>query len=79
MGAPVPRSLPCPRTTRTADRMTHAPPSLPPAQALSMSAPVLRSLEEEAGLLCSLRHPNIVQFLAVSLNPAAIVTGACAA
>lgn len=30
-------------------------------QALTLSAPTLRSLEEESGLLAGLRHPNIVQ------------------
>lgn len=32
-----------------------------PGLALTLSAPTLRGLEEEAGLLAGLRHPNIVQ------------------
>lgn len=31
-----------------------------PQKALTLSSPVLRKLEEEASLLASLRHPNIV-------------------
>ncbi len=31
-----------------------------PQRALTLSSPVLNKLEEEAGLLASLRHPNIV-------------------
>jgi hypothetical protein len=32
-------------------------------------------LLQEAGLMASLRHPNIVQFMAVSTSPPAVITG----
>ena len=36
----------------------------------------LRRLPQEAGLMATLRHPNIVLFLGVSCSPPAVVTGA---
>lgn len=31
-------------------------------QALALASPIMQKLEEEAGLLAALRHPNVVQF-----------------
>ena len=32
------------------------------ARALALSSPIMHQLEEEAGLLAALRHPNVIQF-----------------
>jgi serine/threonine protein kinase len=42
----------------------------------SLPAPAIAELEKEAGLMASLRHPNIVLFLGVCSSPPAVVTGA---
>ena len=48
-----------------------------PQQALSLPAPLLAKLDEEAGLLASLRHPNVVNFMGVCREPPCIVTEYC--
>ncbi|PRW05763.1 Purple acid phosphatase 18 [Chlorella sorokiniana] len=45
-----------------------------PQRALTLSSPVLNKLEEEASLLASLRHPNIVNFFGICHDPPCIVT-----
>lgn len=44
------------------------------AQQLVLSSPALAKLKDEAGLLASLRHPNIVSFYGVCHSPPCIVT-----
>lgn len=44
---------------------------------LSLPLPVMEALQKEAGLMASLRHPNVVLFLGVCASPPAVVTGAC--
>ena len=44
---------------------------------LSLPLPVMDELQKEAGLMASLRHPNVVLFLGVCASPPAVVTGAC--
>jgi serine/threonine protein kinase len=39
---------------------------------------LLEGLEKEAGLMASLRHPNVVLYLGVCLNPPCVVTEYCA-
>lgn len=48
-----------------------------PDQALALPSGVLSKLDEEAGLLASLRHPNCVNFLGVVFSPPAIITEYC--
>ncbi len=43
---------------------------------LSLPLPVMEALQKEAGLVASLRHPNVVLFLGVCSSPPAVVTGA---
>ncbi|GAB4823440.1 hypothetical protein N2152v2_010486 [Parachlorella kessleri] len=45
--------------------------------ALSLSNPVFQDLQKEAGMLASLRHPNIVSFYGVCPSPPALVTEYC--
>lgn len=45
---------------------------------LALSSPVIRQLEDEAGLLASLRHPNVVNFYGVCRSPPCIVSEFCA-
>jgi hypothetical protein len=40
--------------------------------------PVMARLEQEASIMTTLHHPNIVQFLGVTIFPAALVTEFCA-
>ncbi|PRW33836.1 Serine threonine- kinase CTR1 [Chlorella sorokiniana] len=47
-------------------------------RALSLSMPIMQRLEAEASLLASLRHPHIVQFVAICRDPPCIVTEFCA-
>jgi len=47
------------------------------AAAVSLSNPLLGKLQQEAGLMASLRHPNVVQFLGVCTFPPCIVTEYC--
>lgn len=44
---------------------------------ISSTNPLIEAMMQEAELMASLRHPNIVQFLAVCLLPPAIVTEWC--
>ena len=46
------------------------------AAALTLSSPVLASLQREAALMAALRHPNCVQLFGVCTFPPAMVTGA---
>lgn len=39
------------------------------ARALALSSPIMHQLEEEAGLLAALRHPNVIQFCESLLLP----------
>ena len=39
---------------------------------------LLKELQQEAGLMASLRHPNVVLFLGVCFQPPAMVTEFCA-
>ncbi|PRW60009.1 GTP-binding nuclear Ran [Chlorella sorokiniana] len=49
------------------------------AEAASQQAQLLlRELEEEAGLMASLRHPNIVSFIGLCRRPPALITEYCA-
>jgi hypothetical protein len=45
-------------------------------RALTMSNPVMESLQKESGMMAALRHPNIVGFLGVCITPPCVVTGA---
>ena len=47
-----------------------------PEAAWTLSNPVLYNLQKECGLIASLRHPNVVQFMGVSAFPPAMITGA---
>lgn len=47
------------------------------SQALSLSSPVLASLQKEAGLMAALRHPNCCALLGVCAFPPALVTELC--
>lgn len=47
------------------------------AAAVSLSNPLLGKLQQEAGLMASLRHPNVVQFLGVCTFPPCIMTEYC--
>jgi hypothetical protein len=42
---------------------------------LKLNKEVQRALEKEVGLLKEMRHPNIILFMGVVLDPAAVVTG----
>ncbi len=44
----------------------------------SLSSPVMAALAAEAGLMASLRHPHIVQFMGICTLPPAVVTEYCA-
>ena len=46
--------------------------------ALTLSNPVLSSLAKESNMMAALRHPNVVGFLGVCLEPPCIVTEYCA-
>jgi hypothetical protein len=50
----------------------------PGEAALTLSNPILFNLQKECGLMASLRHPNVVQFMGVSAVPPAMITGGCA-
>eukprot|EP00889_Picochlorum_renovo_P002393 jgi/Picre1/29423/NNA_004811.t1 len=45
---------------------------------LALSNPVLSSLAKESNMMAALRHPNVVSFLGVCLDPPCIVTEFCA-
>eukprot|EP00887_Chlorella_sp_A99_P008111 scaffold12.g8111.t1 len=47
-------------------------------RALSLSNPIMLSLEKEASMMATLRHPNTVQFLGVCLHPPSVATEYCA-
>jgi len=49
------------------------------AQVMTIASPVLKELNREAGLMASLRHSNIVQFMGVCTTPPAIITEYCSA
>jgi len=49
-----------------------------PAPVRDASSPLLAKLREEAGLMASLRHPNIVQFMGLCTLPPCVVTEYCA-
>ncbi|CAL5228984.1 g12220 [Coccomyxa viridis] len=40
--------------------------------------PLLQSLEKEAGMMAAMRHPNVVLYLGVCLDPPCVVTEYCA-
>ncbi|KAL4436932.1 hypothetical protein ABPG75_004071 [Micractinium tetrahymenae] len=46
-------------------------------RALTLSNPVLESLEKEASMMAALRHPNVVAFLGVCADPPSVVTEYC--
>lgn len=46
--------------------------------ALTLSNPILSSLAKESNMMASLRHPNVVGFLGVCLEPPSIITEYCA-
>jgi serine/threonine protein kinase len=46
-------------------------------EAQLLSSPTLQNLRLECGLMASMRHPNVVQFLGVCACPPAIVTEYC--
>jgi hypothetical protein len=48
-----------------------------PEAAWTLSNPILCNLQKECGLMASLRHPNVVQFMGVSAMPPAMITGVC--
>ena len=66
------------------------PPPPPPAlqvdiedvddaeRALTLSNPVLEDLQKEASMMAALRHPNVVAFLGVCVNPPSVATEYCA-
>jgi serine/threonine protein kinase len=47
-------------------------------RALTLSNPVLESLEKEASMMAALRHPNVVAFLGVCATPPCVATEYCA-
>jgi hypothetical protein len=49
-----------------------------PDAAWTLSNPILCNLQKECGLMASLRHPNVVQFMGVSAKPPALISGECA-
>lgn len=51
--------------------------SMGPEKAMSLPSALLAKLDEEAGLLASLRYPNIVSFLGICTSPPCIVTEYC--
>lgn len=54
------------------DRKANDPESL-----ARMAAPVLDKLADEAGLMASMRHPNIIQFMGIVSMPPCVVTEYC--
>ena len=48
------------------------------AQAASSMRELLTELQREAGLMATLRHPNVVMFLGVCTEPPCVVTEFCA-
>ncbi len=48
-----------------------------PLRLRRMAAPVLDKLAEEAGLMASMRHPNIIQFMGIVSMPPCVVTEFC--
>jgi serine/threonine protein kinase len=48
-----------------------------PMRLRRLAAPVLDKLAEEAGLMASMRHPNIVQFMGIVSMPPCVVTEFC--
>lgn len=60
---------------------SNGPATTPPTSAtgsvLSLDSPVLQNLQEEAAMMASLRHPNIVQFLGVCPFPPCILSEYC--
>ena len=47
-------------------------------QSMTLSSPVLNALAKESTMMAALRHPNVVSFLGVCLQPPSIVTEYCA-
>lgn len=47
-------------------------------EGLSLSNPVLTSLAKESNMMAALRHPNVVGFLGVCMEPPCIITEYCA-
>lgn len=45
--------------------------------AMSLSSPMLEGLAKESSMMAALRHPNVVGFLGICLNPPCIVTEYC--
>ena len=45
----------------------------------NISHDVLRTLEREVGILVRIRHPNVILFMGVCLEPPCVVTGGCPA
>lgn len=45
---------------------------------MASNSPIMARLEQEASLMTTLHHPNIVQFLGITVFPAAVVTEFCA-
>lgn len=48
-----------------------------PMRLRRLAAPVLDKLAEEAGLMASMRHPNIIQFMGIVSMPPCVVTEFC--
>jgi serine/threonine protein kinase len=48
-----------------------------PLRLRRLAAPVLDKLAEEAGLMASMRHPNIIQFMGIVSMPPCVVTEFC--
>ncbi len=52
-------------------------PTASKAEALSLGSPDLAALRREAGLMASMRHPNIVNFLGLCTYPPCVATEFC--
>jgi hypothetical protein len=55
--------------------LSPCPPARRPA-GVRLNNEVKRTLDREVGLMKEMRHPNIILFMGVVLEPAAVVTGA---
>lgn len=65
--------------TQAAVKVLLAPERTSYADSLKLPPSLLRQLQEETGLMATLRHPNVVSFFGICLTPAAaIVTEYCA-
>lgn len=70
--APTPPHPTPARQPRAAHALALGPPR---ADGNDISPDVLRTLEREVGILVRIRHPNVILFMGVCLEPPCVVTG----